>query len=205
MPDLWSGCLSQCVNGFKKFQNSILALKYASSRENLSPNCRAPFHEVWGGEYKLRKWLDGSLTLTAVAPLTINPYLRLSDSAYNSDWLPKKNSMTSPCHVAIPVASWNKWPCIRKTTRISTPHFATKFQLKYTGLKGLRLKLLLTKLFNNARATTKALFLQNWRWVRLQPKKKSTRRNYLSCGLSDPKIAYWILLRSWILRRTGEL
>ena len=168
---LWSS-VSASAQVSKKFQINLAAEIRLS--ENLSQLSRA-FSEV-GVEYKLRKWLDGSLTYRGG---TAN-----NQSSYDYRQRLQFGLAAKKKFDDFALSLQTRWQLgINGPNSDSDSDFYTtlrnKFQFKYTGLKNLDLATSY-EIFNNSGAY-QSLILQNWRWV-ISAEKKINKKNYLSVG-----------------------
>lgn len=168
---LWSS-VSASAQVSKKFQINLAAEIRLS--ENLSQLSRA-FSEV-GVEYKLRKWLDGSLTYRGG---TAN-----NQSSYDYRQRLQFGLAAKKKFDDFALSLQTRWQLgINGPNSDSDSDFYTtlrnKFQFKYTKLNGLDLATS-GEIFNNTKAY-QSFSLQNWRWT-ISVEKKINKKNYISLG-----------------------
>ncbi|MBX7052236.1 MAG: DUF2490 domain-containing protein [Flavobacteriales bacterium] len=168
---LWSG-VSGSFQTSKKIQLNLAG--EIRLRENLSQMSRL-FYEA-GVEYKLKKWLDGSITYRG-GTANNNPYFDYRQRLQFGLAAKKKFDKFA-------ITFQSRWQLgINGISSESDADFYTtlrnKFQFKYTGLKGIDLSTSY-EIFNNTGAY-QSFAMQNWRWV-ISAEKKLNKRNFLSLG-----------------------
>lgn len=168
---LWSGTAANMQLSKKMQLNLAAEIRF---RENITQMSRL-FYEV-GAEYKLKKWLDGSLTYRG-GTANNNPYFDYRQRLQFGLAAKKKFDKFA-------LTFQSRWQLgINGLSAENDADFYTtlrnKIQFKYTGLKGIDLATSY-EIFNNT-GTYQSFAMQNWRWV-VSAEKKINKRNFLSLG-----------------------